>query len=161
MALRNIMVHVYIEILWNIQQSFHRSWPLCIDRRPTTTKYFEKPAIPIINKNWSSILFWWIVNFPEYCLFLRCFSLNFHPIHNKSIMAHERPNRWQAITRTDDDSVYWCAGIRASPVGGLLKTPQTAKFMGPTWGPPGSCRPPMGAMLAPWTLLSGLRPSPF
>ena len=28
--------------------------------------------------------------------------------------------------------------------------------MGPTWGPPGSCRPQMGPMLAPWTLLSGL-----
>ena len=26
--------------------------------------------------------------------------------------------------------------------------------MGPTWGPPGSCRPQMGSMLAPWTLLS-------
>ena len=30
-----------------------------------------------------------------------------------------------------------------------------AKFMGPTWGPPGSCRPQMGPMLAPWNLLSG------
>ena len=30
-----------------------------------------------------------------------------------------------------------------------------AKFMGPTWGPPGSSRPQMGPMLAPWTLLSG------
>ena len=29
------------------------------------------------------------------------------------------------------------------------------KFMGPTWGPPGSCRPQMGPMLAPSTLLSG------
>ena len=28
--------------------------------------------------------------------------------------------------------------------------------MGPTWGPPGSCRPQMGPMLAPWTLLSGI-----
>ena len=27
--------------------------------------------------------------------------------------------------------------------------------MGPTRGPPGSCRPQMGPMLAPWTLLSG------
>ena len=27
--------------------------------------------------------------------------------------------------------------------------------MGPTWGPPGSSRPQMGPMLAPWTLLSG------
>ena len=32
---------------------------------------------------------------------------------------------------------------------------QIAKFMGPTWGPPGSCRLQMGPMLAPWTLLSG------
>ena len=34
-------------------------------------------------------------------------------------------------------------------------TTQIAKFMGPTWGPPGSCRPQMGPMLAPWTSLSG------
>ena len=34
---------------------------------------------------------------------------------------------------------------------------QITKFMGPTWGPPGSCRSQMGPMLAPWTLLSGLR----
>ena len=32
----------------------------------------------------------------------------------------------------------------------LMKTPQIARFMGPTWGPPGSCRPQMGPMLAPW-----------
>ena len=32
---------------------------------------------------------------------------------------------------------------------------QTAKFMGPTGGPPGSCRPQVGPMLDPWTLLSG------
>ena len=30
-----------------------------------------------------------------------------------------------------------------------------ASFMVPTWGPPGSCRPQMGPMLAPWTMLSG------
>ena len=38
------------------------------------------------------------------------------------------------------------------------KTPcctQIARFMGPTWGPPGYCRPQMGPMMAPWTLLSG------
>ena len=33
--------------------------------------------------------------------------------------------------------------------------PQIARFMRPTWGPPGSCRPQMGHMLAPGTLLSG------
>ena len=32
---------------------------------------------------------------------------------------------------------------------------QIAKFMASTWAPPGSCRPQMGPMLAPWTLLSG------
>ena len=32
---------------------------------------------------------------------------------------------------------------------------QMWKFMGPTWGPPGSCRLPVSPMLAPWTLLSG------
>ena len=32
---------------------------------------------------------------------------------------------------------------------------QTAKFMGLKWGPPGSCRPQMDPMLAPWALLSG------
>ena len=30
---------------------------------------------------------------------------------------------------------------------------QIARFMGPTWGPPGPCRPQMDSMLAPWTLL--------
>ena len=33
-----------------------------------------------------------------------------------------------------------------------------AKFMEPTWGPPGSCRSQMGPMLAPWTLPSGWVP---
>ena len=36
-----------------------------------------------------------------------------------------------------------------------IATTQIAKFMGSTWGPPGSYRPQMGPMLAPWTLLSG------
>ena len=30
------------------------------------------------------------------------------------------------------------------------------RFMWPTWGPPGSCRPQVGPMLATWTLLSGI-----
>ena len=36
-----------------------------------------------------------------------------------------------------------------------LTSTQIAKFMGPTWGPPGSSRPQMGPKLAPWTLISG------
>ena len=34
-------------------------------------------------------------------------------------------------------------------------SPQIARFTRPIWGPPGSCRPQMGPILAPWTLLSG------
>ena len=37
----------------------------------------------------------------------------------------------------------------------LHKGHQIAKFIGPIWGPPGSCRPQMGPILAPWILLSG------
>ena len=35
-------------------------------------------------------------------------------------------------------------------------TTQISRFMGPTWGPSGSCRPQMGPMMAPWILLSTL-----
>ena len=38
---------------------------------------------------------------------------------------------------------------------------QIAKFMGPIWGPPGSCRPQMGPMLTTWTLLSGMYTLPM
>ena len=37
---------------------------------------------------------------------------------------------------------------------------QIARFMGPTWRPPGSWRPQMGSMLATWTLLSLLLYNP-
>ena len=37
----------------------------------------------------------------------------------------------------------------------VTKATQIARVMGPTWGSPGSCRPQMGPILAPWTLLSG------
>ena len=33
---------------------------------------------------------------------------------------------------------------------------QIARFMEPIWDPPGSCRPHVGPMLTPWTLLSGI-----
>ena len=36
------------------------------------------------------------------------------------------------------------------------KSSQIARFVRPTWGPPGADRTQMGPMLAPWTLLSGV-----
>ena len=53
------------------------------------------------------------------------------------------------LTRTFHCKTYQ----RLKSVGVLT---QIAKFMGPTWGPPGSCWPQMGPMLASWTLLSRL-----
>ena len=35
-----------------------------------------------------------------------------------------------------------------------FRAAQIARFTWPTWGPPGSCRPQVGPMLAPWPLLS-------
>ena len=52
--------------------------------------------------------------------------------------------------------VAWNARIKYLNLIKHNKASQIAKVMGPTWGPPGSCRPRMGPMLAPWTLLSGI-----
>ena len=38
----------------------------------------------------------------------------------------------------------------------LSKWSKIAKFIWPTWGPSGCCRPQVGHMLAPWNLLSGM-----
>ena len=53
---------------------------------------------------------------------------------------------WRRLDFSGVIHQMWCCDL-----GSLT---QIANFMGPTWGPPGSCRPQMGPMLAPWTLLS-------
>ena len=50
-------------------------------------------------------------------------------------------------------------GTHALPLFGC--NPRQQIFIGPTWGPLGSCRPQMGPMLAPWALLSGMVNSVF
>ena len=56
-------------------------------------------------------------------------------------------NRHQAISNHHIDSTVAIMSHESS---------QIAKFMGPTWGPPGPCGTQMGPMLAPWILLSGI-----
>ena len=51
-----------------------------------------------------------------------------------------------------------CENSDMSLIEWTLSLPQIAKFMGPTWDPPGSCRPQMGPMLASWTFLSETLP---
>ena len=48
--------------------------------------------------------------------------------------------------------IPWCKPRHLT----LTLRSQIARFMEPTWGPPGSCRPQIGPMLARWTLLSGM-----
>ena len=55
---------------------------------------------------------------------------------------------WPDVSYQPGNSI-WCK-IRDT-----LGITQITKFMGPTWGPPRSCRSLMGPMLAPWTLPSG------
>ena len=53
-----------------------------------------------------------------------------------------------------------CETIYGSNCQGLFSTnkhSQITRFTWPTWGPPGSFRPQVGPMLAPWALLSGLK----
>ena len=59
---------------------------------------------------------------------------NFNEIGHHGHIVHEFTTLWKLI---------WGASL-------------IARCMGPTWGPPGSCWPQMGPMLAPWTLLSVL-----
>ena len=57
---------------------------------------------------------------------------------------------WEPIV-----SITWAEGMYLFLLI-LSMTSQRAKFMGPTWGPPGSYRPQKDPMSAPWTLLSGI-----
>ena len=59
---------------------------------------------------------------------------------------------WGAFFCVGYKPLWFRASHRWDP---MAKATQIAKFIGPTWGPHGSCRPQMGPMLGPWTLLSG------
>ena len=54
---------------------------------------------------------------------------------------------------TNDFSLV--VSLRYGCQGALMKSARRSRCTGPTWGPPGTCRPQVGPMLAPWNLLSG------
>ena len=83
--------------------------------------------------------------YERYCSYCWLWSsisrkLDNHYIHSTICQRHMS---WYSLKRTDKYR------------GLLWIDTQIAKFMGPTRGPPGSCRPQMGPMAVPWTLLSG------
>ena len=62
-------------------------------------------------------------------------------------------HKWSSKIRLNRDRITLIVTILFD-ISQSLQT-QIARFAWPTWGPPGSCRPQVGPMLAPWTLLSG------
>ena len=95
---------------------------------------YETVSVPFYQ--WPRIL-------RDNCHYIPKASLKLRPPHN---------------TVTQKQIFYKSSQLLRRDLDITLKTPKTsqiAKFMAPTWDPPGSCRAQMGPMLAPWTLLSG------
>ena len=116
------------------------------------------PRIADLEMSCKDLITWQVVTSKGY----RAHAL-YDPFHG-CIYAYPGLN---ALTRRDiyvyaityDSETQWkCLAIAngLSPLTWWWLPSQIAKFIEPTWGPPGSCRPQMGSMLAPWTLLSGL-----
>ena len=84
--------------------------------------------------------------------FLIWISALFSCTNNKIPLCLDDEFRWEAF-------LYYRLAMRIlhRPNTSPCRTPitLTAKFIGPTWGQIGSCRPQLGPMLFPWTLLSG------
>ena len=81
---------------------------------------------------------------------------------SQNIQCMKNPFDVAVTVKTHETFLYWYRDCRyyvheVKPNGAenTSSVPQIARFTGPIWGPPGSCRPQMGPMLAPWTLLSG------
>ena len=69
--------------------------------------------------------------------------------HGQDMIKITKPERWAHFLGYTGVT-FW------KDVAGFLLISLIARFMGPTWGPPGSCQPRVDPMLAPWTLLSGI-----
>ena len=111
------------------------------------------------NKGWTFVH--WILLFPsrhphnEHCR--DQITINENQVRSTgstlvSARTPERaPKRWalrDALTQAEDDIYNWACYYDND---NYLRTTQIARFMEPTCGPPGSCRPQMGAMnLAIW-----------
>ena len=78
-------------------------------------------------------------------------------------LALDHTNSSLSINKRCVDHYAWLNKCRSGDTmsWSMRKTYKIAKFMGSTWGPPGSCRPQMGPMLAPWVLLSGIQEDHF
>ena len=78
-----------------------------------------------------------------------CFFFNTKILHKRAAHMNYRRNQCK-------NNVFLSIHVSSCQAVSLMPVYPDTKFMEATWGPPGSCRPQMGPMLAPWTLLSGL-----
>ena len=81
-------------------------------------------------------------------------------IHYKAICKYFRLTinsdvLWHPSPISQDEFKVWIYKISSWWQKITCRQTQIAMSMGPTWGPPGSCQPQMGPILAPWPLLSG------
>ena len=65
---------------------------------------------------------------------------------------------WKSSCKCYSTLGFWSLNSCALCYMHFVLISQIARFMGPIWCTPGSCRPQVGHMLAPGTLLLGLRP---
>ena len=91
-----------------------------------------------------------------YCGWCICYQLNWIIIRveGQSCTSQRKMAllRWYINKMVYIVSPYIVSSYHISP---YVVLPLIARFMGPTWDPPGSCRPQVGPMWAPWTLFSG------
>ena len=69
-------------------------------------------------------------------------------VYNQQTKGRHRPMK--LVQLPSIDIVALCRAIKRQSI--AERGPQIAKFLGPTWGPPGSCRPQMGPHVGPRNL---------
>ena len=74
---------------------------------------------------------------------------------HRASLGHNKISLWMSRVQDDPESIGEI-GSYPSIFTFSAETSLIARFMGPTWGPPGVDRTQVGPVLAPWTLLSGI-----
>ena len=110
-----------------------------------------------INSLWPSDSIWWHwAGSALYCLNQCCLTTS-EDLHLRAIS--QEMSKISILNMTLNVTILRLqlhfSGANGSTIHVIKDTTPITRFMGPTWGPPGSCRPQMGPMLAPWSLLSG------
>ena len=121
---------------------------------------------PITENLWiqisMDILWTWISNFHQTCSCGHALKVAFQQVFWKHLTHPTRGisgelEAWGTPSSVVIKYAHACPYDSATSYSQIIT--QIARFMWPTWGPPGSCRPQVGPMLAPWTLLLWHAPS--